>query len=75
VFGNGIRDVAVSAGVREFLPLLAHTRYWRGDPGPGRAGRPTALAALCDVLALDWTGWERRRTTGVPRATAPTDAA
>jgi hypothetical protein len=56
-FGPGIRDVPVTDGPLRFVPLMAHTRYWRGPARASRAGRTTALGALSEVLDLDSSAW------------------
>jgi hypothetical protein len=57
VFGPGIRDVPVTAGTPWFVPLLAHTRYWRGPARAIAEEGLTALGALCDVLDLNSAAW------------------
>lgn len=59
-FGTGIRDVPVTDGPLRFVPLMAHTQYWRGRTRATRAGRTTALGALCEVLDLGSSRWLRR---------------
>ena len=56
-FGPGIRDVPVTAGPLRFLPLMAHTHYWRGQARTTCAERTTALSALCEVLDLNSSRW------------------
>lgn len=63
-FGPGIRDVPITDGPLRFVPLAAHTHYWRGRVRPARAGRTTALGALCKVLDLESSQW-------LPRELAP----
>lgn len=60
-FGPGIRDVPITDGRLRFVPLMAHTHYWRGRIRANRAGRTTALGALCEVLELDSSRWLPRK--------------
>jgi pimeloyl-ACP methyl ester carboxylesterase len=52
-FGPGILDVPVTDGSVRLLPLVCHTRYWRGSAAPKRPGRTSALGALSEAMALD----------------------
>jgi len=61
IFGLGILDVPVTEGFVRFLPLLAHSRYWRGPVTPKRPGGTTALAALSEAMALDCDDWLPRQ--------------
>jgi hypothetical protein len=71
VFGHGIRDVAVSEGLLRFLPMLSHTRYWRGRAVARRADRITSLQSLCNALDLESAGWPRAGTTPAVDTAAP----
>lgn len=66
LFGEGIRDIALTSGGWWRFTLLAHTRYWRRRKSAIPRGQQDASEALIAALDLDWSS---------DRATEPEPAA
>jgi hypothetical protein len=74
VFGRGIRDVAITAGLLRFIPLVPHILYWRGQPPRQPGSRTHAISALRSALDLGSAGWlPRSDRSNSDGATAPDD--
>ena len=55
LFGEGIRDIALTSGGWWRHTVLAHTRYWQHKKSSIPAGPEDASATLIAALDLDWS--------------------